>query len=140
MIVHVVVDRAFKRFFENASQAEMPLFRGMFLTVTLDGPLQDGEAKPGIKHLGFQQTFLPKFENEKQDESIADAIVAAADKHYMVATIKHSGSLNTLSHNLMGAKNSIDNEFTAVAIMLLHAHYHRLFECASVSHRHRVWS
>lgn len=149
------------------TQADMPLFRGMFLTATLSEPLplspsssnasshsksdsksnmkgskSSKKAKgssgtstahassPAITFLGFQQTFLPKFENERQDESIADAIVAAADERYMVATVKHSGSLNTLSHTLMGAKNSTDNQFTGVGILLLHAHYARLFPCA----------
>jgi cell division septation protein DedD len=90
-------------------------------------PAATTTAAPAVASFGFQQTFLPKFENERQDESIAEEIVAAADQRYMVATVKHSGSLNTLSHALMGAKNSIDNEFTGVAILLLHAHYARLF-------------
>jgi hypothetical protein len=162
IIVAVHHDRAFKRFFEAASHADMPLFRGMFLSVTLSAPIDapvspttpnalaassstskggkkapklaaDSAAPrtvPDILSLGFQHTFLPKFENERQDASIADEIVAAADARYMVATVKHSGSLNTLSHDLMGAKNSINNEFTGVGVLLLHAHYRRAFPCA----------
>ncbi len=61
----------------------------------------------------MQQAFLPKFENEGQDASIADAIVAAAGQRYMVITIKHSGSLVTMSGNGFAAKNSLDNEYTA---------------------------
>ena len=61
-----------------------------------------------------QQAFLPKFENEGQDASIADAIVAGAADQYMVITIKHSGSLVTLSGTQgFAAKNSLNNEFTA---------------------------
>ena len=166
VIVHVVADWAFKRFFEAASQADMPLFRGMFLNVQLSQPLQRADSNssgaatdadsysdtssapvtprdgnphksprletPSITYIGFQQTFLPKFENERQDTSIANEIVAAADERYFVATVKHSGSLNTLSHNVMGAKNSVSNEFTGAAVLLLHAHYRRVFPCAPV--------
>ena len=63
-----------------------------------------------------QQAFLPKFENEGQDSSVADAIVAGADEQFMVITIKHSGSLVTLSGAQgFAAKNSLNNEFTAGA-------------------------
>jgi hypothetical protein len=44
----------------------------------------------------------------------------------MVVTIKHSGSLVTLSHQGFAAKNSLDNEFTAGAAVLLQAHFVRL--------------
>jgi hypothetical protein len=44
----------------------------------------------------------------------------------MVITIKHSGSLVTLSAQGFAAKNSLDNEFTAGAAVLLHAHFVRL--------------
>ncbi len=61
-----------------------------------------------------QQAFLPKFENEGQDASVADAIVAGANERFMVITIKHSGSLVTLSGSQgFAAKNSLNNEFTA---------------------------
>jgi hypothetical protein len=44
----------------------------------------------------------------------------------MVITIKHSGSLVTLSSQGFAAKNSLDNEFTAGAAVLLQAHFLRL--------------
>jgi hypothetical protein len=160
VILHVLQDTVFKSVFAKSSQAEMALFRGMFLSVELTKPIHahchDGTAStsdsessgtfstesevstassrtslrdkdaPALKSVTIQQAFLPKFENEAQDQQIANQIVAQAGSHYMVATVKHSGSLNTLSHNLMGAKNSINNEYTAAGILLLHAHYRRL--------------
>lgn len=88
-----------------------------------------------------QQAFLPKFENEGQDASIADAIVADANNRFMVATIKHSGSLITLS-GVQGfaAKNSLDNEFTAGAAALLQAHYMRLSKGDAVAAQARLAS
>jgi hypothetical protein len=152
LILHVKADHAFKKFFLNASQADMPLFRGMFLQVTLSHspplPSTDVQAagvqklrdtssrqQPTITSLTFQQAFLPKFENEMQDAVVADGIVQAADERYMVVSIKHSGSLSTLSYNLIGAKNSINNIFTSTAVILLHAHYQRLpgMSCAPVT-------
>lgn len=65
------------------------------------------------------QAFLPKFENEGQNSRIADAIVVQADSHYMVVTIKHSGSLITVSPTTVGAKNSLCNEFCAGGLVLL---------------------
>jgi hypothetical protein len=62
---------------------------------------------------GVQQAFLPKFENEAQDSSVAGAIVGGAASRYMVVSVKHSGSLLTLSRHGFAAKNSIQNEFTA---------------------------
>jgi hypothetical protein len=161
VIMHVLKDHVFKSVFAKSSQAEMPLFRGMFLSIGLTKPFKtpgggksgsaSGSARSGsiklpesdlsqtsslssprdedvaaLKSVAIQQAFLPKFENEAQDSKIADQIVAQAGENYMVVTIKHSGSLNTLSHNLMGAKNSIKNEYTAAGILLLHAHYRRL--------------
>lgn len=68
-----------------------------------------------------------RFENEGQDSSIADSIVSSADDRYMVVTIKHSGSLVTLSGSVgFAAKNSLDNEYTAGAALVLYAHYLRL--------------
>ena len=137
IIVHVLNDVTFKTFLENASLADMPLFRGMFLRATLSRPVAPAPSSkdpnkrakvgpPVVRSLGFQQAFLPKFENEGQDTSIADAIVSSAGSRYMVVSVKHSGSLATLSHNLMGSKNAINNDFTNTAIILLKAHYSRL--------------
>ena len=53
-------------------------------------------------------------------------VVFGANCRYMVVTIKHSGSLVTLSSSGFAAKNSIDNSFTAGAALLLQAHYMRL--------------
>jgi hypothetical protein len=44
-----------------------------------------------------QQAFLPKFENEGQDAVTAARVAAAAADHYVAVTVKHSGSLVTLS-------------------------------------------
>lgn len=44
----------------------------------------------------------------------------------MLITIKHSGSLVTLSQDGFAAKNSLDNEFTAGAALLLQTHFQRL--------------
>lgn len=43
-------------------------------------------------------------------------------------TIKHSGSLVTLSCQGFAAKNSLDNEFTAGAAVLLQTHFVRLLK------------
>ena len=56
------------------------------------------------------QAFLPKFENEGQDVSVAEAIAAGADERYVVITIKHSGSLVTMSPLMFGAKNSVSHK------------------------------
>lgn len=71
-----------------------------------------------------QQAFLPKFENEGQDASVADAIVSQADTRYMVVTIKHSGSLVTLSGEGFAAKNSLANPFTAGTRVCVHVCVH----------------
>lgn len=123
VIVHVAADHAFKAVLSRASAADMPLFRGMFLTIRLN---KTAVAAPAPTDVAVHQAFLPKFENEAQDAHVADAIVEQAGARYMVATVKHSGSLATLSHDLVGAKNSVRNEFTAVAVVLLRAHYERL--------------
>ena len=135
-----MLDSTFKQFLSKASQADMPLFRGMFLKATLSEPLVrepsaspmkrsrpgSPSSAPAVLSLAVQQAFLPKFENEGQDTSIANAIVSSAEERYMAITVKHSGSLATLSHNLMGAKNSINNSFCEAAVILLRAHYNRL--------------
>lgn len=43
----------------------------------------------------------------------------------MVLTLKHSGSLVTLSGDGFAAKNSLANTYTAGAALLLQAHYAR---------------
>jgi hypothetical protein len=45
---------------------------------------------------------------------------------YQVVTIKHSGSLVTLSADGFAAKNSLNNAFTAAGALLLLTHYQRL--------------
>ncbi|GFR51493.1 hypothetical protein Agub_g13855, partial [Astrephomene gubernaculifera] len=79
-----------------------------------------------------QQAFLPKFENEGQDAAVADAVVSSAClppplSRPTVVTLKHSGSLVTLSpEGGWAAKNSVGNEYTAGGAALLSAHYARL--------------
>lgn len=43
-----------------------------------------------------------------------------------MVTIKHSGSLVTLSSQGFAAKNSLDNAYTSGAALLLQAHFERL--------------
>jgi hypothetical protein len=47
-------------------------------------------------------------------------------RRYQVITIKHSGSLVTLSADGFAAKNSVNNAFTAAGALLLLTHYQRL--------------
>lgn len=121
--MNVAADHVFKAVLAHSSLADMPLFRGMFLSVALSAT---AAAPRTVAAVAVHQAFLPKFENDAQDAAVADAIVKQAGARYMVATIKHSGSLATLSHDLMGAKNSVCNEFTAAAVVLLRAHFQRL--------------
>lgn len=72
-----------------------------------------------------QQAFLPKFENESQDTDIAQQIVKEAGERFMVVTIKHSGSLITMSADTFGAKNSINNDFTACGMLVINEHFKR---------------
>lgn len=51
----------------------------------------------------------------------------------MVVTIKHSGSLVTLSSQGFAAKNSLDNEYSAGAAVLLQAHFVRLLGCEAAA-------
>jgi hypothetical protein len=134
VIVHVLNDQAFAKYYRCASCADMSLFRGMFLSVHLSCPFSppgaDDVQPPEVVRLAVQQAFLPKFENEGQDERTAQAIQDGAGKRYMVVTIKHSGSLTTLSGDLIGAKNSVCNCFTSAALLVLRAHYQRVCKCA----------
>lgn len=151
IVVHVMSDYAFAKYFKAASTCDMELFRGMFLHTTLSrspvvsetGAVQErlagvalasgdlskapthDDSTPQVLDFGVLQAFLPKFENEGQDTSIADAIEASAGTHYMAVSIKHSGSLCTLSHELVGAKNSIQNRFSNAGLLALYAHYKR---------------
>lgn len=139
IIIHVRSDSVFSKYFSIASQADLPLFRGMFMTISVRGDsaakgAQSKAGRPVITDCAVHQAFLPKFENESQDADIASQILAESDEKYMLVTVKHSGSLATLSYNLMGAKNSQGNIYTAVAILLLKAHYQRVSTsmCASI--------
>jgi predicted naringenin-chalcone synthase len=60
----------------------------------------DGAARR-VLSARVQQAFLPKFENEGQDAAVADKVAAATSEHFMVVTIKHSGSLVTLSGDMV---------------------------------------
>lgn len=126
MIVHVKADNMFPKYFKRASQADLALFRGMFMTLDVRGDFDTSAKKPALTNCEVHQAFLPKFENEGQDADIASAILAQSGQRYMLVTVKHSGSLATLSHDLMGAKNSQNNMYTAVALLLLKAHYQRI--------------
>lgn len=144
VVVHVLHDHTFARYYRYASGADLPLFRGMFLAVTLTRPLAapSDDARPGppdVAVLRVQQAFLPKFENEAKDEETAAAIVSGTAAielgtaaRYMVVSIKHSGSLATLSGDLVGAKNSVSNVFTSASLLVLKAHYDRVCPCAQL--------
>jgi hypothetical protein len=151
LIVHVETDYVFQKYYKVASQADMALFRGMFLAITLtkpsqpDSPRHRNEAPSENKidltgwrlaDISVQQAFLPKFENEGQDAAVAKRIREEANERFMHIAVKHSGSLATLSHGLMGSKNSVGNIFTAVAIVLLQEHYRRTAaaQCAPEPH------
>lgn len=139
IIVHVLGDHAFKKYLGHCSRSDLMLFRGLLLRVGFKAAILvqlshsrwvachashachalhvQVSTSPTLDHLisaQVLQAFLPKFENEGQDSSIADAIVAGATERFMVITIKHSGSLVTLSGTQgFAAKNSLNNEFTA---------------------------
>jgi len=60
------------------------------------------ESLTRVLSASVQQAFLSKFENEGQAAATADQIVEGASKRYMVVTVKHSGSLVTLSAGQVG--------------------------------------
>eukprot|EP00892_Ulva_mutabilis_P003737 jgi/Ulvmu1/1735/UM117_0012.1 len=135
IIIHVRADKVFSQYFHVASEADLPLFRGMFMAMSVSSELLSNDSTadtPIITNCAVHQAFLPKFENETQDAAIASSILAESNQRYMLVTVKHSGSLATLSYNLMGAKNSQGNIYTAVAILLLKAHYQRVAVSAGV--------
>ncbi|KAG2437038.1 hypothetical protein HYH02_011301 [Chlamydomonas schloesseri] len=134
VVVHVHGDHAFKKYLQNCSSSDLLLYRGLLLQVETTADVS------AITAARVQQAFLPKFENEGQDAAVADAVVAAATPtdggggggmgtgtgRPTVVTIKHSGSLVTLSWDGgWAAKNSVANEFTAGGAALLRAHYDR---------------
>ncbi|EFJ47228.1 hypothetical protein VOLCADRAFT_105196 [Volvox carteri f. nagariensis] len=107
MVVHVHGDHAFKKYLQNFSSSDLPLYRGLLLQV------ETNEDLSRLVAARVQQAFLPKFENEGQDTSVADRVVAAAaEGRPTIITVKHSGSLVTLSYDGGGAA-------------LLRAHYER---------------
>ncbi|GLC34248.1 hypothetical protein PLESTF_000823000 [Pleodorina starrii] len=121
VVVHVHGDHAFKKYLQNFSSSDLLLYRGLLLLV---------ETAPDMSRLmsaRAQQAFLPKFENEGQDAAVADRVAeAAAAGRPTIITIKHSGSLVTLSYDGgWAAKNSVANEFTAGGAALLRAHFDR---------------
>ncbi|GFH27936.1 uncharacterized protein HaLaN_26333 [Haematococcus lacustris] len=120
VVVHVHGDHCFKRYTDHSTLSDLPLYRGLLIQVQTSRDLSQCQAS------SVRQAFLPKFENEGQDESIAQAIVDQADTHYLVVTVKHSGSLTTLSSRGFAAKNSLDNEYTAGAMLLLRTHFQRM--------------
>ncbi|GIM05298.1 hypothetical protein Vretimale_9759, partial [Volvox reticuliferus] len=122
IVVHVHGDHAFKKYLQNFSSSDMLLYRGLLLQVDTTGDLSH------ILSARVQQAFLPKFENEGQDAAVAERVAEAAASHGRptIITIKHSGSLVTLSYDGgWAAKNSVSNEFTAGGAALLRAHYER---------------
>ncbi|KXZ53709.1 hypothetical protein GPECTOR_6g626 [Gonium pectorale] len=121
VVVHVHGDHSFKKYLKECSSSDLLLYRGLLLQV---------EASPDLSSVlsaRVQQAFLPKFENEGQDATVADAVAAAASSgRPTVVTVKHSGSLVTLSaEGGWAAKNSVGNEYTAGGAALLRAHYER---------------
>ncbi|KAF5835395.1 hypothetical protein DUNSADRAFT_7480 [Dunaliella salina] len=121
VIVHVQSDFAFKKYLDNCSNSDLMLYRGLLLEVSTTPNVSS------VLSASVRQAFLPKFETEDKDASIANCIVDQASERAMVVTIKHSGSLVTLSGNGFAAKNSVGNAFTEGAQTLLQAHFDRVF-------------
>ncbi|GLI67104.1 hypothetical protein VaNZ11_011309 [Volvox africanus] len=122
IVVHVHGDHAFKKYLQHFSSSDALLYRGLLLQVDTT------EDVSRILSARVQQAFLPKFENEGQDAAVAERVAEAATSlgRPTIITIKHSGSLVTLSYDGgWAAKNSISNEFTAGGAALLRAHYER---------------
>ncbi|GMH43609.1 hypothetical protein BSKO_11531 [Bryopsis sp. KO-2023] len=120
IILHAQHDGVFKKYFKNATASDLPLFRGMFLKATLTRDL----SRPLAARV--QQAFLPKFENEGEDVHMADKIVSQSNENFMVVTIKHSGSLVTMSSDAFGGKNSVNNEFTKCGMIVFNEHFKRI--------------
>ncbi|GIL53591.1 hypothetical protein Vafri_9205 [Volvox africanus] len=122
IVVHVHGDHAFKKYLQHFSSSDALLYRGLLLQVDTTGDVSR------ILSARVQQAFLPKFENEGQDAAVAERVAEAAASlgRPTIITIKHSGSLVTLSYDGgWAAKNSVSNEFTAGGAALLRAHYER---------------
>lgn len=116
----------------------MALYRGMYLRLGVGTTDAEPDKRTKcITSTAVHQAFLPKFENEAQDSEIAAAIQRSSGERYMGVSVKHSGSLATMSHDLLGAKNSQGNIYTAVACVLLEAHYARVEatdKCVIITH------
>lgn len=81
-----------------------------------------------IQKLRLEAIFHPKFENENSSQEIRSKMLdlVAAQKGYLEVTLKHSGSLVLWSGGQrFYSKNSLSNQFTLVAEILLRQHMER---------------
>mmetsp|Transcript_3274 Transcript_3274/g.8755 ORF Transcript_3274/g.8755 Transcript_3274/m.8755 type:complete len:162 (+) Transcript_3274:170-655(+) len=69
VIVHVQSDFAFKKYLDNCSNSDLMLYRGLLLEVTTTSDVTS------VLGASVRQAFLPKFETEDKDTSIANRIV-----------------------------------------------------------------
>lgn len=87
-----------------------------------------------VEKLRLEAIFLPKFENEKNDHQIRNEMIQLVrdDAGYIEVTLKHSGSLVLWSGGQrFYSKNSISNQFTAAAEILLRQHFERSWRNSS---------
>eukprot|EP00980_Cylindrotheca_fusiformis_P002955 scaffold683_cov124-Cylindrotheca_fusiformis.AAC.24 len=82
-----------------------------------------------IRRLRLEAIFHPKFENEdRSDQTIRNSMTERVEKMlgYLEVTLKHSGSLVLWSGNQRYySKNSMDNQFTYTAEILVRQHFER---------------
>jgi len=83
-----------------------------------------------IRKLKLEAIFHPKFDNEGPDTEIRTNMLTkvAANEGYIEASLKHSGSLLLWSGGeYFYSKNSTNNVFTKVGMILLRQHFSRCF-------------
>eukprot|EP00934_Nitzschia_sp_Nitz4_P005368 Nitzschia sp. Nitz4//scaffold13_size275219//244974//248609//NITZ4_000923-RA/size275219-augustus-gene-0.275-mRNA-1//-1//CDS//3329536161//5358//frame0 len=81
----------------------------------------------------LEAIFHPKFENEEGDRQVRSKMIGLVQDQagYLEVSLKHSGSLVLWSGGQrFYAKNSTDNQFTAVAEILLRQHFERVWRSA----------
>lgn len=87
-----------------------------------------------IQKLRLEAIFHPKFENEKSSKDIRQEMTQLVkdQKGYLEVTLKHSGSLVLWSGGQrFYSKNSLSNQFTLVAEVLLRQHFERAWRTTS---------
>lgn len=82
-----------------------------------------------IQRLRLEAIFHPKFENEdRTDQTIRNSMIERVENKlgYLEVTLKHSGSLVLWSgHQRYYSKNSMDNQYTYAAEILVRQHFER---------------